>query len=308
MPYGPEFQALAKKVNNWGRWGPDDERGTVNFITDEVAAAAAGSIRSGERISCALPLNLDGPQLGFIPGRVNPLRTMVAIDEAMTGDRTLFCTSDDVVTMGLQAATHWDSLAHCTYDDRLYNDRQSSSIDVWGAHECGIDKIGHLVGRGVLLDVAAAKGLERLPESTPVGPDDLDEAAAFGNIEMRSGDIVLIRTGQMQVLLAGDKMGYVMNTPGLAMAAPEWFHRHEVAAAATDTLTYDVYPFEDEAQPVPVHCLCLVEMGMTQGQNFNLEALSAACAADGNYDFFLEASPQPFTNGLGSPVNPVAIK
>ncbi len=123
MPYSDEILAVAERVNNWGRWGDDDQRGTVNFVTDDVVVAAMASVRSGKRFSLAFPLQNAGLQTGAMPGRINPLRTMVALNNPVIGDPTLFCTSDDVVTMGLQAATHWDGLCHAGYDDRLYGGR-----------------------------------------------------------------------------------------------------------------------------------------------------------------------------------------
>jgi hypothetical protein len=97
---------------------------------------------------------------------------------------------------------------------------------------------------------------------------------------------------------------------GIGLSCAPWFHRHEVAAVATDNITFEVLPW-DPAAPgaiLPMHCLHLVEMGMTQGQNWDLEELAVDCARDGVYEFLLEASPQPFVGGVGSPVNPVAIK
>jgi kynurenine formamidase len=125
---------------------------------------------------------------------------------------------------------------------------------------------------------------------------------------VRSGDIVLVRTGQMGAHLPKDKPGYVMSTAGLGVTTPEWFHSRDVAAVATDTFAFEVWPWEDEAVVMPVHLLHLVEMGMTQGQNWVLDELAAACAGDGRYDFLLEASPLPFVHAVGSPVNPVAVR
>jgi kynurenine formamidase len=122
------------------------------------------------------------------------------------------------------------------------------------------------------------------------------------------GDIVLLRTGQITRLKQGDKMGYAYPNPGPSLQTVEWFRNHDVAALATDSLTFEVYPSERADLPLPVHLLHLVEMGMTQGQNFDLEALAADCADDGVHEFLLDASPQPFVGGLGTPVNPVAVK
>jgi kynurenine formamidase len=233
---------------------------------------------------------------------------MVAINDAFTGDPTQFCTSDDVVTMGLQAATHWDSLAHVSYDNRLYNGFPATSITAHGAARCGIDKIATLASRGVLLDVARAKGADRLPGGYALRPEDLDAAEELAKVKVSPGDIVLLRTGQMQLFMAGDKVAYGVPTPGPSMMTVEWFHDRDAAAVATDNLAFEVYPCEREDCLLPVHLLHLVEMGMTQGQNFDLETLAADCADDGVYEFFLDASPQPFVGGIGSPVNPVAIK
>ena len=133
MPYPQAVLDVADRVRNWGRWGDDDQIGTLNLLTDDVVRSAATSIRSGRRFSLAYPLQLNGLQTGAIPGRINPLRTMVAINACFTGDPTTFCTSDDVVTMGLQAATHWDGLGHASYDGKIYGGRDASTITEWGA-------------------------------------------------------------------------------------------------------------------------------------------------------------------------------
>lgn len=311
MPMPPEFHELAKKVNNWGRWGPDDEVGTINLITPEVRRAAAACVKTGRAFSLALPLSqAEGIQTGLIPGRVNPLRTMVAINTPMLGDPSAFCTSDDVVVMGLQAATHWDGLGHVSYDGRLYNGNPAASITEFGAAKCGIHHIRTLVTRGVLLDVARAKGVDVLEGGYPITGDDLDAAAEMGRVTVRPGDVVLVRTGQMKHLAgpARDLMAYGAPASGPSTQSVEWFRAHDVAAVATDNLTFEVYPCERDDMILPVHLLHLVEMGMTQGQNWVLDELAADCADDGVYEFLLDATPQPFTNAVGSPVNPVAVK
>jgi kynurenine formamidase len=304
MPLPPEFHELARKVNNWGRWGDADERGTLNLITDDVVRSATASIQRGARFPLGLPLDEGGPQIGAIPGRINPQRTMVCVNAAFTGDPSEVCFSDDVVEMGLQAATHWDALAHVTYDGRMWNGLPAASIDATGAAHCGIGAVGAICGRGVLLDVARAKGVERLEPGYQITPTDLDSCG----VDIHAGDIVLVRTGHMALFKAGDRTGYGGASPGLTMATSLWFHEHDVAAAATDTMPFEVFPCERDDCFLPVHMLDLVEMGLTQGQNFYLEELAADCATDGVYDFFLEASPLPFTRGLGAPVQPVAIK
>ena len=307
MALPAEFHDIAKRVNNWGRWGGDDEIGTLNLITDDVVRAAAQTVRSGRRIPLALPLQQDGVQTGMIPGRVNPMHTMVMLNYEMFGPGTV-ATSDDAVTMGLQAATHWDALTHVSHSGRIYNGRPADSITAHGgAAFCGIEKVTTLVSRGVLLDVARARGTGRLPGDHAVTPEDLDAAEELAGTRVRSGDIVLVRTGQMQICLAGDKHAYAYPSPGLSVRTPEWFHARDVAAVANDTMTFEIFPPEIEDLWLPVHALDLVEMGMLQGQNWNLEALSEACAEAGRYEFLLDATPEPFVGGTGSPVAPVAV-
>ncbi|WP_405728163.1 cyclase family protein [Streptomyces sp. NBC_01537] len=307
MALPAEFHDIAKRVNNWGRWGGDDEIGTLNLITDDVVRAAAQTVRSGRRIPLALPLQQDGVQTGMIPGRVNPMHTMVMLNYEMFGPGTV-ATSDDAVTMGLQAATHWDALTHVSHSGRIYNGRPADSITAHGgAAFCGIEKVTTLLSRGVLLDVARARGTGRLPGDHAVTPEDLDAAEELAGTSVRSGDIVLVRTGQMQICLAGDKHAYAYPSPGLSVRTPEWFHTRDVAAVANDTMTFEIFPPEIEDLWLPVHALDLVEMGMLQGQNWNLEALSEACAEAGRYEFLLDATPEPFVGGTGSPVAPVAV-
>ncbi|MFF3399395.1 cyclase family protein [Streptomyces sp. NPDC002659] len=307
MSLPAEFFEIAKRVNNWGRWGADDEMGTLNLITDEVVRAAAQAVRSGRRVPLALPLHQDGIQTGVIPGRVNPLHTMVQINQELFGPGTV-ATSDDAVTMGLQAATHWDALTHVSHSGKIYNGRPADTITPHTrAQFSGIDKAPYIVSRGVLLDVARAKGLDRLPGGHAVTPEDLDEAAEFGGVTVGPGDIVLVRTGQIQVVLGGDKHAYGYPSPGLSVRTPEWFHAHDVAAVANDTLTFEIFPPEIEDLWLPVHALDLVEMGMLQGQNWNLEDLSTACAEARRYAFLLSAMPEPFVGATGTPVAPVAV-
>ncbi|MFG2889914.1 cyclase family protein [Streptomyces sp. NPDC048248] len=307
MPLPQEFHEIAERVNNWGRWGPEDEIGTLNLITEQAVRDAVGCVRTGRRIPLALPLRQDGVQTGMIPGRVNPLHTMTAINQEIFGPGTI-ATSDDAVTMGLQAATHWDGLTHVSYAGRLYNHRPADSVTAHaGATRLGMEKATPIASRGVLLDVARAHGTDRLPGGYAVTPEDLDAAEELADTTVRAGDLVLVRTGQIQHYLAGDREAYAFPSPGLSLRTPEWFHARDVAAVANDTLTFEIFPPEIENLWLPVHALHLVEMGMLQGQNWNLEQLSTACAERGSGAFFLCAMAEPFVGGTGTPVAPVAV-
>ncbi|MFM9631150.1 MULTISPECIES: cyclase family protein [Streptomyces] len=307
MALPAEFHDIAERVNNWGRWGADDEIGTLNLVTDEVVRRAVAEVRTGRRVPLALPLREDGVQTGMIPGRVNPLHTMVQINQEIFGPGTVAC-SDDTVTMGLQAATHWDALPHVSHSGRIYNGRPAATVTAHGGAEfSGIEKAPYVVSRGVLLDVARARGVDRLEGGHAVTPEDLEAAEELAGTRVRAGDIVLVRTGQMRVYLAGDRQAYAHPSPGLSVRTPEWFHARDVAAVANDTLTFEVFPPEIEDLWLPVHALHLVEMGMMQGQNWNLEKLSTACGQEKRYAFLLCATPEPFVGGTGTPVAPVAV-
>jgi len=309
MSLPADLRALGAEVSNWGRWGPGDELGTLNLIDAAAVQRGIAAARTGRRFSLAIRLDANGPQMGTIPGRINPLHTMVAINTAYTGDTGDFCCSDDVITMGLQACTHWDALAHVSYDGLLYNGHPASSVTAErGATRCGIHQVPTLVSRGILLDVARARGQDRLPAGHPISEGDLDAAAELAGVAIEPGDVVLVRTGHMQHLKARDRQAYTLgDQPGLTVGTVRWFRRHDVAAVATDTLALEVYPCEDPSVLFPVHLLHLRDMGLTQGQNFDLEALAEHCAAEGRYEALLVANPEPVTGGVGAPTNPVAI-
>jgi kynurenine formamidase len=320
------FTDLARRVSNWGRWGADDQLGTLNFIDAAARLRGVAAVHDGNAFPLGLPMSeSEGIQMGFIEGRVNPTRSMICVNNPLSPDPEWIASSEDVVTFAMQCATHWDGLAHVSYGagpdgGKLYNGYPATSVTEAGTTKLGIHLIGSLVSRGLLLDVARAKGLEVLDGGYPITPDDLDAACELGKLTVEPGDVLLVRTGQAAHLalpgrpgLAGappkrDLIAYTWPTPGLTLATTEWFHAKDVAAVATDTMVLEVYPCEDKNLYLPVHLIHLVEMGMTQGQNWFLDELADACAADGRYEFLLDATPLPFTNGLGSPVNPVALR
>lgn len=310
MSLSAELRALGAEVSNWGRWGEEDELGTLNLIDDAAVLRGIAAAGTGTRIPLAIRLDANGPQMGTIPGRINPLHTMVAINTAYTGDEGDFCCSDDILTLGLQACTHWDALAHVSYDGLLYNGHPASSVTAErGATRCGIHKVTSIVSRAILLDVAQALGVDRLAPRHCISEADLDAAVALAGVRPEPGDIVLVRTGQMSLFKARDREGYTLgDQPGLTVGTVPWMRRHDVAAVATDTLAMEVFPCEDPAVLFPVHLLQLRDMGLTQGQNFDLEGLSAHCAADGIYEMLLVANPEPVTGGAGAPTSPVAVK
>jgi len=299
---------IAARVSNWGRWGSDDERGTVNFITSAKIRAAAGLVRRGQVFSLGMRFGADGPQIGQ-GGRVNPQHFMTATAGIVYPDSP-FRFADDVVVMPLQCATQWDSLAHVHYDGHLYNGYPAESITTAGAAKNSIVAQGDgIVSRGVLLDLARAAGVERLAPGHAISPTELDAAAERQGVLIESGDVLLLRTGHLSVFRdQGDRVGYMRTMPGLGIACAEWLHTNEVAAVASDTNAVEVIPFEEQGTPLPFHMLAIRDMGLTLGEMFDLDALAADCADDGVYEFFFTAPPLKVSGGVGSPLNPLAIK
>jgi kynurenine formamidase len=311
MPLTPELEQLAARVSNRGRWGDDDQRGTLNLITSDVVQRGVAAARRGRPFSLALPFDQTGPQWDNVhmPERINPELRTHTVNVSFTGDARDFTTSDDSFHMGSQAVTHWDALSHAGYDGRLYNDTPNTVVRAeGGAQRLGIEHFGPFVTRGVLLDVARALGVDHFDDNHAISGDDLDAAAAAAGVTVQAGDALLVRTGQMHFLRAGDKQRYSMPSPGLSTRSIAWLREHDVAAVATDTMTFECYPCEDPAVFMPVHMIHLRDIGLVQGQNFFLDDLAADCAADGQYDFLLVAPPLPLTGAVGAPVVPVAIK
>jgi len=303
-----DFRAIGRRVSNWGRWGDEDERGTLNLVTPEHVVAAAGLVRTGATFALGIPFAADGPQDGRV--RTNPLRLMRETGHAAQGHPGAFRYADDYVVMALQAASQWDALAHVHYDGRLYNGFPASGITPRGAERCSVDKLSPgVVGRGVLLDVARWRGVDWLPLGAVIGPDDLEAVLAMQGTEVREGDILLVRTGwRLKFVTDRDQRGFKAGEPGLSIACAEWLHARGVAALGSDNFAVEVVPGEYPDEYLPFHMVALRDMGMPLAEILDLEGLAAACAADGRYECLFVGSPLCFPGGVGSPVNPVAVR
>ena len=269
-----EFERLTDSVCNWGRWGHEDQRGTLNLLNSGSVLRGVQAVVSGDTIPLALPLGLRGPQLGsVIPARINPIRTMIAINVPCAPDPAP-TFSDDIVIMPTQAATHWDALAHTAWRGKMYNDTPVSAVDHSGATRLGIDQYGCVVSRGVMLDIPAALGMDILEPQTPITRAILEACIETESVEIRPGDILLIRTGTMSYFKAGDSAGYAAKASGLVPSAASLFHELDVAAVASDTKAFELVPSSEPDLFIPVHILTLVMMGMPIGENWDLEALA----------------------------------
>lgn len=306
-----------KGCNNWGRWGPDDQIGTANYITPAMVRGAARNVATGQVVSLALNLDQSGPQTGA-NGRFNCLRYSVATgSDHVSGGQgwaggpmpRKMGYADDAVVLHLQSATHWDSLAHIFHDGRMYNGFPAAEVTAGGAQRNGAEQLkSSLVGRGLLLDVARAKGVDALTDGYAITVEDLEQAAAVEGVEIGKGDILLLRTGQMGRCLKHGWGTYAGgDAPGLSVHTAPWLHRKRVAAIASDTWGVEVRPNELPDSFQPLHVACVVYMGLLLGEMFHLEELSEACARNQRYDLLICCPPMPFTGSAGAPAGPIAI-
>lgn len=303
-----DFRAIGRRVSNWGRWGAEDERGTLNLITPECVVQAGRLVRTGKTFALGIPFDGDGPQDGRVRG--NPTRMMKETGAQPQGHPGAFRFADDYVFMALQAASQWDSLAHVHYDGQLYNGFPAGSVDVTGAARCSVSNLSPgVVGRGVLLDVARLHGVDWLPMGTAIPPEDLDAAAEAAGVEVRSGDVLLVRTGWRRKFVTDrDKAGFKAGEPGLSVRCADWLHERGVAAVGSDNFAIEVLPGEYEDEYLPLHMIALRDMGMPLAEILDLEELARDCAEDGVHEFLFTGPPLSFTRGVGSPVNPLALK
>jgi kynurenine formamidase len=313
-PEGAIAEAVAK-YSNWGRWGADDVLGTVNFLTEAKRREGAALVRRGASFSLAQSFDMDGPQKGW-RRRTNPVHTMLdtGTDAALglQGFPHGIGGADDVIAMPLQCSTQWDGLGHIFDHGKAWNGRNAAEVVTSdGDRITGIETLAAPVcGRGVLLDVGRTIGEDgELPDGFAVTEKHLETTALAHSVTVGTGDIVLVRTGQLARARRdgwGDYAGGP--APGLSFTTAGWLHRTEIAAIATDTWGFEVRPNEFDHAFQPLHQVVIPNLGLLIGEMWDLDALAADCAEDGIYEFFLSAAPLPITGAVGSPINPLAVK
>lgn len=313
MPDNALLDEWIAKYSNWGRWA-NDHIGTANYITQDHVRRAASLIRTGRVVSLAMDLGDDGPQTGH-NGRFNPMHWMVASGTDYTcGAHNALPNglgySDDVVLFPLQGGTHWDSLAHVFHNGHAFNGHPAAEVTSRGAPWHGTEHLkATLVGRGVLLDIAALKGVSSLDDGYAITIDDLESAEREFGVEVGEADLLLVRTGKMQRAKANGWGDYAEggNAPGMSMHTIPWVAERKIAAIATDTWGLEVKPAEIEGIKSPFHTVAVAHMGLLLGEMFVLDELSRACAEAGAYEMFVSAPAVPFTRTSGGPPAPVAV-
>jgi kynurenine formamidase len=205
------------------------------------------------------------------------------------------------------ATSHLDALCHIMWEGRLYGGYPADAVTAHGAEQLGVHHLRDgVVGRGVLLDLPAAQGIEALEPGTPVAVSDLEAAEAHAGVRVRTGDILLVRTGRWRWRDRHGPWDPRAQLAGLHASCLPWLHEREVALLGGDGVS-DVHPSHIEGVRLPIHTVGIVAMGLHLLDNLDLDALAQACAAEGRAEFLLTVAPLILEGGTASPVNPIAV-
>jgi len=290
---------------NWGRWGEQDERGALNLISDQATLAAARRCQTGRVYSLALPLQRDG--VPIVPYRGSPQRLSLMNQAdpgqfASWGGPATMGANEDVLILPSHSVTHMDALSHVYSDGVLYNGFRAEGVRTYdGAPYCGIDKVKAVAGRCVMLDIAGHHSVDWLEPGYTISGDDMQSCANAQGVDLRSGDIVLIRTGYVEywMSLGGQELPFAQ--PGIGLDAVDFIHDHDFALIGADNSAVEVVPFDDHY--MSGHLALLVGMGVPLIEHLTLAELGR----DHVYEGLFVVAPLPVTGASGSPVNPVVI-
>ena len=299
-----ELEHMFDEVSNWGRWGPDDERGALNLITEEKRAAAAALVRDGAAVSCALEL----PKRAAPDNPTPVFHSMLGAGDI--GPRGGLHGSSDYFAVGSHgmAVTHLDALCHVFRRGKMWNGYDASLVTSLGARRnsimAGRDGI---VSRGVLLDIPALRGTPYLEPRELISVADLEAAEAREGVRVEAGDILLVRTGRDA---RRDEFGpwspIEVGLAGMAAEVIPWLHERDVAVLGGDGIS-DPLPDTVPGWANPIHQIALVSMGVHLIDNMQLGRLAGACAERECWEFLLTIAPLRLDQGTASPVNPIAM-
>ena len=292
---------LFDELSNWGRWGPDDQRGALNLMTPERVRAAAGLVRDGVTVNLSLPLPTE-------PAPDNPhpvVHTMTRAGD-VASEYHSFLDYVGMLSHG-QSLTHLDALCHFFWRGQLYNGRPVSLVTSKGARANGVEVTEDgIVGRGVLLDIPHARGVSYLEPGEAIFIPDLEAAERAHQIQVGSGDILLVRTGRGRRREEFGPWNAHSGLAGLDGSCARWLRERDVAVLGCDGIS-DVLPTSVEGGTLPIHTIVLVAMGVHLLDNVQLEDVAAACAARERWEFLLTIGPLRLVGGTSSPINPVAV-
>ncbi len=301
------LRGVFESVKNWGRWGDDDERGTLNLITPEKVREAAQSVVAGESVSCSLPLAVQ-------PSPENPfpaLHMMVAAGDDCVSPRSGTEATGDFVGVAFHgmATSHIDALCHVFVDGQMYNGFSKHEVKSTGARKGSIMSARDgIVTRGVVLDIPRTLGLDWLEPGAAITVDQLEAAEAMQDVTVSGGDALLIATGRdarRRALGPWDPRG--VGLPGIHLECLEWLHDRGVAVMGADAVHDPMPNTMVEGWGLPIHQVTLVAMGMHLLDNLRLDRLTNACARHGRWHFHFTVAPLHVEGGTGSPVNAIAV-
>jgi kynurenine formamidase len=280
-------------------WGVADERGAGNLQGPERVLRAAGLIRTGQVIELAHVLSEDIP---MSPWRQFSVHTKRTSPEAATNRRG---SNEELVISELgHVGTQFDGFTHQSIGDSLYNCFKVSEIETrTGFTRLGVEKVGAIMTRGVLLDIAALKNVSMLPDTYEITVGDLQQALARQALELERGDAVIIHTGWGQ-LYGNDNGRFQRTNPGIGVAAAEWLAQQSPILVGADTSPVEVRPNADSALSLPIHQIMLAVHGIHLLENLKLDEL----AAGGIDEFALIVEPLKILGGSGSTVAPIAVR
>ncbi len=281
------------------KWGAGDERGAANLQGPGQVLKAARLIRSGEVIELGRVLEGSMPLFGTRRFEVHTKRTGPSL-----GTNRRRSNEEIVITEIGQVGTQLDMFSHQTIGNELYNCVDTDEIGTRnGFTKLGIEKIGMLFTRGVMVDVAALKGVDTLPQGYEITPADLQAALARQGLSIEPGDAVFIHTGWGR-LWGVDNVKYNSGCPGIGAAAAEWLAKQDVMLLGADNFPVEVAPNPDKSISLPVHQIALVVNGIFLLENMKLDELADKRV----YEFAFAVQPLKIKGGTGSTVAPVAIR
>jgi kynurenine formamidase len=298
-----QFDQLFASVSNWGRWGQDDQRGTLNLITPERVAAATALVRRGRSVSLSNLLS----KVADIDNPKPMLHYMSRLTLGMAGEPKM---NEDFIGLDYHGklVTHVDALCHCSYRGRLYNDVESlEAVTGFGARFGAVTAFEDgIVGRGVLLDMPRHLAVEWVEPGTGLVPAQLEAAAADAGVDVGEGDVLLVRTGHAVRRSKVGPWNPDEVSAGIDLSCLPWMHSRGVAVLGSDADT-DARPSPVADVHTPAHALALAAMGMPLLDNMNLDGLAVECAEEERWEFLFVTAPLRLPGGTGSPINPLAI-
>jgi len=279
------------------RWGADDERGAANHMGPETVLKAARLIREG------LVIELGRVLRGSMPLGPRHFDLYMKPTGPNVGSNRRGSNEELVIAEMGQVGTQFDGFTHQTIGDSLYNCVDQGEIMTRdGFTRLGVENVGTLMTRGVLIDVAALKGVEMLPDTYEITVDDLQQALDRQGVALESGDAVLIHTG-WGVLWDTDAERFMASNPGIGVAAAQWLVEQDPMLLGADNQPVEVSPNPDPQVSLPVHQIMLVVNGIHLVERMKLDELAAA----GVHEFAFVVQPLKIQGGTGSTVAPVAI-